>query len=51
MFWLQLSLYNDQLQTGLCAKWTVFLLFVQDAEEHKYRTGQVAYKDRRFKFI
>ncbi|XP_023720609.1 NADH dehydrogenase [ubiquinone] 1 beta subcomplex subunit 4 [Cryptotermes secundus] len=23
----------------------------RDAQEHKYRTGQVAYKDRRFKFI
>ncbi|KDR12405.1 uncharacterized protein LOC110836277 [Zootermopsis nevadensis] len=23
----------------------------RDAQEHKYRTGQVAYKDRRFKFV
>lgn len=23
----------------------------RDAKEHEYRTGQVAYKDRRFKFL
>lgn len=31
--------------------YTWALKSVRDKQEHKYRTGQVAYKDRRFKFI
>uniref|UniRef100_R4V2S5 NADH dehydrogenase [ubiquinone] 1 beta subcomplex subunit 4 n=1 Tax=Coptotermes formosanus TaxID=36987 RepID=R4V2S5_COPFO len=42
---------------GLCSIVLPMLAFgyllktSRDAQEHKYRTGQVAYKDRRFKFI
>lgn len=28
-----------------------FIKTSRDAKEHEYRTGQVAYKDRRFKFL
>jgi len=42
---------------GLCVIVIPILVFgylvktSRNAQEHKYRTGQVAYKDRRFKFI
>jgi hypothetical protein len=46
-----LRVATDILSLYYYVVYELFLLFVQEAQEHKYRTGQVAYKDRRFKFI
>lgn len=41
---------NNELCTAIL-RCTSTLYFPQDAREHLYRTGQVSYADRDFKFV
>ncbi|XP_069700382.1 NADH dehydrogenase [ubiquinone] 1 beta subcomplex subunit 4 [Periplaneta americana] len=45
------SLFGLGLVVIPIAVYAYMLKSWKEKEEHKYRTGQVAYKDRRFKFI
>ena len=60
---MRVSYYEHFKPTGIALRTAVFTVIApivlytwwmksdRDKREHQYRTGQVAYKDRRFKFI